>query len=56
MKVEKINALDVFDDDNNGLIFGLEEVNNNFPSYIEWFKTEAEREKVIKINKFKVVN
>ncbi len=55
MKVEKVNANDVFKDNNNGFIFGLEEVGDNI-DYIEWFKTEEEREKVIKENKFKVMN
>lgn len=55
MKVEKVNALEVFEDNNNGLIYGLQEV-DDFPGYIEWFATEKQREKVIKENKFKVVN
>lgn len=55
MEVEKINAGDVFDDNNDGLIFGLQDTSNT-PFYIEWFKTEEGREKVIKKNKFKVIN
>jgi hypothetical protein len=55
MKVEKINAQEVFKDNNEGLIFGLQEV-SDFPAYIEWFKTEEEREEVIKLNKMKCIN
>ena len=54
MKVFKINSLDVFKDDNNGFIFGLEEVGDSV-GYVEWFKTEEEREKTIKENKFEVI-
>jgi len=55
MKVEKINARDIFKDNNGELIFGLQD-NLDFPFYIEWFETEEEREKVIKVNKFNVIN
>jgi len=47
MKVEKVNASDVFEDNNNGLIYGLEEVSDSV-GYCEWFKTEQEREDNIK--------
>lgn len=50
MKYRKINAGDYFDDDNNGLIFGLESA-EDFPEYVEWFKTEEERQAVINKNK-----
>lgn len=55
MKVEKIYITDFYDDENNGLKFGLQEVSACI-SYTEWFKTEAERENAIKENKFKVTN
>ena len=55
MKVEKINAEDVFKDNNNGLIYGLQDV-SDFPFYMEWFKTEEERDKTIKLNKMKCIN
>ena len=55
MKVMKIKAEEVFDDDNDGFVFGLQDT-NDFPSYIEWFKSEEEREEVIKKNNFKVIN
>ena len=55
MEVEKIRAEEVFKDKNNGLVFGLQDT-SDFPFYIEWFKTEEEREKVIRENKFKVIN
>ena len=55
MKVVKVYAKDVFDDDNNGLLFGLEE-QDDFPAYVEWFVTEQERENTIKENNMDVVN
>ena len=55
MKVIKINAYDVFKDNNAGFIFGLEEANNNI-SYIEWFKTEKERNEIIKKYNMEVIN
>ncbi len=54
MKVIKVNAKDVFEDDNNGLIFGLQDL-DDFPNYIEWFKTEEERQKAIEENNFEVI-
>ena len=53
MKVELVNAYDVFSDDNNGLIFGLQE--EDLGGYVEWFKTEEERKEVIKNNKMDVI-
>ena len=49
MNVELVNAEDVFQDDNNGLVFGLQEVDEDgyYMDYIEWFETEAERDKTI---------
>ena len=55
MKVYKTYAKDVFDDDNNGLLFGLEKKGNS-PSYVEWFATEQERENTIKECNMVVVN
>jgi hypothetical protein len=54
LKVFKVNAGDVFDDDNNGLKYGLEEA-GDAAGYVEWFKTKAERDKVIKKNNMKVI-
>lgn len=54
MKYRKVNALDYFDDDNNGLIYGLES-NEDFPEYVEWFKTEKGREETINKYKLRVV-
>ena len=51
--VEKVNATDVFKDDNNGFIFGLAE--HHLGNYVEWFKTEEEREKCIVENNMIVV-
>jgi hypothetical protein len=53
MNVELLFAKDVFKDDNDGFLFGIQEL-DDFPAYIEWFKTEKERDKVIKENGFKV--
>lgn len=52
MKVIKVNWEDYrsLEDNNDGLIYGLEEVNDDFPAYVEWFKTEEEREQTIKDN------
>jgi len=57
MKVIKVRAEDYFKDNNNGLIYGLEEVKDSgdFPDYIEWFETEEERNKTIKDNNMMVV-
>lgn len=49
MKVELLNAREVFKDINNGFLFGVQEV-SDFPDYIEWFKTEKERDNCIKEN------
>jgi len=52
----KLNACEVFEDDNEGLIFGLESVDENHNiDYVEWFKTEEERDNCIKENGFKVI-
>ena len=50
MKVELVNARDVFDDDNNGLIYGLQEINDCgcIGDYVEWFATEEERKEAMK--------
>lgn len=56
MNVIKVNGKDYFDDDNNGYLFGLEEyVEEGFPEYVEWFKTEKDRDKCIKKNKMEVI-
>jgi len=55
MKVVKVNAKDCFDDDNDGLIFGLEEVREDTIGYVEWFKTKQERNNTIDLNNFEVV-
>jgi hypothetical protein len=54
MIVEKVNALEVFGDDNSGLIYGLQEV--ELGGYVEWFATEEEREEQVKRFKMKVAN
>jgi len=56
MKVELVNARDVFKDDNNGFIFGLQEVDEDAVGYTEWFRTELERDKVVKDNMLEVIN
>jgi len=42
-------------DDNEGYIYGLEEAVEYSPDYIEWFKTEKEREDMIEKEGFEVV-
>ncbi len=58
MYVEKATAEEVFKDNNEGFKFGLFESieHHGVCDYVEWFKTKKERDKVIKENKFKVVN
>jgi len=57
MKVEKVKAQEVFKDNNKGFVFGLmENADYGSCSYVEWFKTEEERERVIKENKMVVTN
>lgn len=58
MYVEKCNALEVFEDDNEGYIFGLIEDADMMGvcNYVEWFKTEKERNKVIKDNNMVLTN
>jgi hypothetical protein len=46
---ELVNAEDYFDDDNNGLIFGIHWLDNGIVVDCEWFKTEEERQKCIDI-------
>jgi len=54
MEIRKIEWKDLgMKDDNEGYIFGLEDT-LDFPDYVEWFKTEEEREKVIKENEILV--
>jgi hypothetical protein len=57
MKVEKIDAREVFKDDNEGLIFGLQEVNDYGDlGYCEWFATEEERNDCIRKHDMEVVS
>jgi len=53
LKVEKVNARDVFKDDNHGLVFGLQEV--ELGDYVEWFATETERDATFKENQMEVI-
>ena len=55
MKVRLIDWKDLgMDDNNEGYIYGIEE-DMDFPDYIEWFKTEKERDTCIKYNNFEVI-
>lgn len=49
-----------FDDDNNGLKYGIIQIadstGNDCSDYVEWFKTKEEREQVIKDNKLGVIS
>jgi len=58
MYVEKATAQEVFKDNNKGFKFGLFQSldHHDVCDYVEWFKTEEERNKTIKENKFIVVN
>jgi hypothetical protein len=53
MNVIKINAKDIYENDNNGFIYGLEGI-GEYKEYIEWFKTEQERNNTIDLNNFEV--
>jgi len=48
MKVFKVNASDVFDDNNDGLIYGIEWDIGNEEFHCEWFKTKREQEKAFR--------
>lgn len=45
MNVELVNA----DDDNEGFVFGLQGLDDEgcYNDYVEWFKTEEERDSII---------
>ena len=53
MKYRLINAKDYFDDNNEGLIYGIESC-EDLPEYTEWFKSEIERENYLINNKIEV--
>lgn len=55
MDYEYIYAPDFFGDDNEKRLYGVQEV-DDFPAYIEWFKTLEDLENNTKKYKFKVVN
>jgi hypothetical protein len=55
MNYEYVFAGDVFKDDNHGLKYGVESV-EDFPDYIEWFPSIEKLEANTKKNKFNVVN
>lgn len=42
MKYRFVSAKVYFDDDNEGLMYGIESC-EDFPEYLEWFRTEIER-------------
>lgn len=54
-KYEYVWGGDVFDDDNEGLLYGVEDV-SDFPEYVEWFSSWEEREKNSKAGKMNIVN
>ena len=49
MKVYLVTAMEALGHDNDGFRFGLEQA--NMGDYVEWFKTEKERETEIKKHK-----
>lgn len=55
MKYRYVDGREVFDDDNNGLLFGIES-DEDFPEYAEWFKSAKIRDAYAKKNKMKIVN
>lgn len=46
--INKVNARDVFDDDNEGFIYGVEWGIGQNAYDVMWFKTEQEQEDLIK--------
>jgi len=44
---ELVNAKDCFDDNNEGLIYGINWIDDGFIVDCEWFKTEEERQECI---------
>ena len=55
MDYEYIYAPDIFGHNNDGLIYGVQEVDES-PAYIEWFRTLEELEVNTKKYKMEVVN
>lgn len=54
MKVKKVIAKEELRNNNKGYPYGLKQEKSN-ADYIEWFKTNKERKKVIEKNKLKVI-
>jgi len=48
MEINKVNACDVFDDDNDGLIYGVEWDCGDNDFDCMWFKTKKEQDNLIK--------
>ena len=55
MEYEYIYAPEFFGDDNENHLYGIQEI-DDFPAYVEWFKSLKELEENTKKYKFKVVN
>ena len=55
MDYEYIYAPDFFSDDNEKHLYGIQEI-DDFPAYIEWFKTLEDLEDNTKKYKFNVLN
>lgn len=55
MDYEYVYAPDTFGDDNRKLKYGVQEI-DEFPAYIEWFKTLEKLEENTKKHKFNIVN
>ena len=58
MKVELINSWDIFGDNNDGFVYGIQEISDKegIGDYCEWFKTKKERNKVCSKVGIEVVN
>ena len=54
-KYEYIHARDVFKDDNNGLIYGVQDI-SDFPDYMEWFDSIKKLEANTKKHKLNILN
>lgn len=54
MKYRFVHGKDYFDDDNDGLLFGIES-DEDFPEYVEWFSSQDERKKYAVKNNMKII-
>ena len=54
MEYRLVDGKEIFEDNNNGLLFGIESV-EDFPEYVEWFPSEETRQSYIKKHDLEMV-